>query len=87
MNKNRPVHEIRLGFIKASIWENNVGDKTTRHNVTLSRFYKDKESDQWKTAESFGRDDLLLVAKAADLAHSWIYEQRASANRDNRDPS
>jgi hypothetical protein len=74
--KNRPVHEVRLGAIKASIWENPAGD-SIRYSVALSRIYKDKDSDQWKSTESFGRDDLLLVAKVADMAHSWIFEQRA----------
>jgi hypothetical protein len=71
-NKNRPVHEVRLGAIRASIWENNVGE-TTRYNVTVSRIYKDGE--QWKSTESFGRDDLLVLAKVADRAHSWICEK------------
>jgi hypothetical protein len=76
MTKNRPVHEIRLGAIRASIWENTVGD-SHRHNVTLSRIYKDGE--QWKSTESFGRDDLLVVAKVADRAHTWICDQRQNA--------
>ncbi len=71
--KKKPAREIRLGFIKATIWENNFGE-STRHNVTLSRIYKDGE--EWKSSESFGRDDLLLLAKVADLAHSWICDQR-----------
>ena len=40
------------------------------HNVTFERSYKDGE--EWKTTTSFGRDDLLTLAKVADLAHSWI---------------
>ncbi len=39
------------------------------------RLYKDKEQDQWASTSSFGRDDLLLVAKVADTAHTWIFEQ------------
>jgi hypothetical protein len=76
-SRNRPVHEVRIGFVRASIWENTNGE-VTRHNVTLCRFYKDKEGDQWKTTESFGRDDLLVLAKVADTAHTWICEQRAN---------
>jgi len=77
-SKNRPVHEIRLGRIKAAIWENET-DNGVRHNVTVSRLYKD--GDQWKDSTSFGRDDLPLVAKVVDHAHSWIFEQGAeSAN-------
>jgi hypothetical protein len=72
---NKPVHTVRLGAIKAAIWENTVGENT-RHSVSLCRLYKD--GDQWKTTESFGRDDLLLLAKVADQAHTWICEQRAA---------
>lgn len=63
-----------MGTIKAAIWENetSVG---IRYNVHLSRIYKDGE--QWKQTESFGRDDLPLVAKVADLAHTWIFDQAA----------
>ena len=70
--KQKPAHEIRLGRIKATIWENET-ENGTRHNVTLSRIYKD--GDQWKQTSSFGRDDLPLVAKVADLVHTWTYEQ------------
>ena len=68
----RPVHEIRLGRIKAAIWENET-QNGTRNNVTISRLYKD--GDQWRDSTSFGRDDLPLVAKVVDEAHSWIFAQ------------
>jgi len=68
----RPVEEIRLGRIRAAIWENDTPNGT-RYNVTLSRLYKD--GDNWKDSSSFGRDDLPLVAKVADQVHSWIFAQ------------
>ena len=71
-SRHKPVHEIRLAAIRASIWENETS-AGTRHNVTMSRLYKDGE--KWKDTTSFGRDDLLLVGKVADLAHTWIHEQ------------
>jgi hypothetical protein len=73
--KKRPVHEVRLGRIKAAVWQNET-ENGTRHNVTISRLYRD--GDKWKDTTSFGRDDLPLVAKVADKAHSWIFEQGAS---------
>jgi hypothetical protein len=73
--KSRPIHEIRMGRIRAAIWENET-QNGTRHNVTLSRLYKD--GDEWKDSTSFGRDDLPLVAKVSDLAHSWIYQEVSS---------
>jgi hypothetical protein len=72
MATQKPAHEIRLGLIKATIWSNQT-EYGTRHSVVLARIYKDGE--EWKSTSSFGRDDLLVVAKVADLAHTWICEQ------------
>ena len=72
MAKQQPAHEIRMGTIKATIWENQT-QTGTRHNVTVSRIYND--GDEWKQTESFGRDDLQLLAKVIDLAHTWIFQQ------------
>lgn len=69
---NKPVHEIRLGAVKAAIWRNE-NESGIRHNVTIQRLYKD--GDDWKTTESFGRDDLPVVCKVTDMAHTWIYQQ------------
>ena len=81
-NNNKPVKEIRLGAVKGAIWENQVGD-TTRFNVVLKKIYKD--GSEWKATDSFGRDELLLVAKVADQAHSWIFEQKTgNANVESR---
>jgi hypothetical protein len=74
----RPVHEIRMGRVRAAIWENN-SQNGTRHNVTFSRLYRD--GDQWKDSSSFGRDDLPLLVKVADQVHTWIYQQSQSQSR------
>jgi len=71
--KDRPAHEIRMGRIKAVIWGNETESGSCRHNVQLRRIYKDGE--EWKQSDSFGRDDLPLVAKVADMAHTWIHER------------
>jgi hypothetical protein len=79
MNKQKPTHEIRLGSIKAAIWENK-SDSGIRHNVTVSRIYKDGED--WKSTESFGRDDLPLVAKVVDQAHTWIFAAQQQVKKE-----
>lgn len=78
---NKPVHEIRLGRIKAAIWSNDT-DEGVRFNVTMTRIYK--QGKDWKSSDSFGRDDLPLVAKVADMAHTWIY-QAGQPNADQRE--
>jgi hypothetical protein len=71
--RTQPVHVVRLRNIRAAIWANET-EYGVRYNVTVARLYKDNE-EQWRTSDSFGRDDLLLLAKVLDLAHTWICEQ------------
>ena len=73
---NKPVAELRIGAVKATVWENEVGG-ITRPNVTFSRLYRDE--DQWKTTHSFGFNNLLTLAKLADQAHTLIAEGNAEA--------
>lgn len=72
MSQEKPVHEIRLGKVKAAVWQN-ATENGLRFNVTFSRIYKTEKG--WESSSSFGRDELPLVSKVADLAHTWIYEQ------------
>jgi len=71
-DKQKPVHEVRIGAIKAAVWKNET-ENGARYNTTVSRLYKDGE--EWASTDSFGRDDLLTLGKVADLAHTWIHQQ------------
>jgi len=73
----KPIHEIRMGRIKAAIWQNET-DSGVRYNVTFSRIYKD--GTDWKQTESFGRDDLPVLAKVADQAHTFIFQKQQEAD-------
>lgn len=73
----KPVHEIRMGRILAAVWENDTKNGIV-HNVTVSRLYKD-DNDKWSDSTSFGRDDLLVLSKVSDKAHSWIFEQSGAS--------
>ena len=70
-----PVKTLRLGRIKAAIWENE-SDSKKFYNVTFARTYVD-EAKNFHDTDSFGRDDLPLVAKLADQAHTFIFERLA----------
>ncbi len=76
---NRPAHTIRYGAVRAAIWRNIVDNGNASRPLycaTFSRSYKDGE--HWKESSTFGADDLLLLAKAADEAHTWITKQRSA---------
>ena len=71
MANPKPISEVRIGRVKAAIWPNETEGRR-RYNVTFSRLYKG--GDQWKSTQSFSRNDLLLLAKVSDQAHSRIFE-------------
>ena len=78
--KEKPVHEIRLGRIRAAIWANEADNRQVWFNVTVSRLYKD--GDQWKDTSTYRRDDLPIVAKVVDMAYAWIWGQDVPADPD-----
>lgn len=69
-----PVKELRIGLVKATIWKNSSTQKGDFFRVTIARLYKDGAA--WKESTRFDRDDLLVLSKLADQAHSWIVEQQ-----------
>ena len=75
-----PVKTFRLGRIKAAVWENEA-DRKTFYNVTFARTYVD-DAKNYHDTDSFGRDDLPLVAKLADQAHTFIFERLAEGKAD-----
>jgi hypothetical protein len=72
----RPVHEVRLGRVKAAVWLS-IGQYGVRHTVKVSKVYKagDGGGERWQSTDVFFVDDLLVLAKVIDLAHTWIHQQ------------
>lgn len=83
----QPVEEIRIGSIKSAIWRNDSGDRQQVHfNVTFQRLYRTEEG-KWQSTHSFGRDDLLVLMKVADAAHTRIMELMATAQQRQESPA
>lgn len=76
-NPKKPVHEIKCGGVKASIWKN-TGDHGNFHTVTFSRAYRD--GDAWKSSASYRFAHLLALAFCVAEAQVWIFaSERKSA--------
>jgi hypothetical protein len=73
--KPKPAYQVRLGCVRAAIWQNST-DKGTWHKVTFSRLFMDK-SNKWQDTESFAREDLLLLAEVARQAACILYKDEA----------
>jgi hypothetical protein len=77
--KPKPIHEVRLGRVRAAVWQN-ATDKGTWCKVTFSRLFKDK-NDKWQDSDSFGKEDLLLLAEVARQAACILYQDDADSDR------
>ena len=75
----KPIDEVRLGRVKAAIWQNAVdtpdGRGFVRYGVTFEKLYLNRDG-QWRGTGSFGKDDLLLLAKVAEQAFDRIQEMQ-----------
>jgi hypothetical protein len=76
--RNRPVHEVRLGTVKAVIWANQTEGGRVRHNFQLRRLFKRDAEAQWEGSDNFGRDDGFEVMEVTRLAILWMYQQGQS---------
>jgi hypothetical protein len=70
--KRKPIRKIKAWPISAAIWDQEHEGRRF-FNVTFQRSYK-KEDGSYANSDSFGKDDLLLLAKVADRAHTAILE-------------
>ncbi|MGC4006125.1 MAG: hypothetical protein QM811_24605 [Pirellulales bacterium] len=68
MTRALPVHEIRLGRVRAVIWEESTPEGP-KHSVAFGR--AQTPGDQ---SERYAPEELPLVLEASDLAHLWICE-------------
>jgi hypothetical protein len=73
MTKEKPIREIKMGSVRAAIWQNALENGRVMYSVTFSRLYK--EDGAWRDSTSFGRTELPLVARAAEMALDWVYSQ------------
>lgn len=81
----KPLRTLRIGAVQAAIWRND-GEKGPFYNVTFERRYRDSQ-EQWQSSHSFGRDDLLILAKIADEAHTIVCNQQSKDRDEQRQAS
>jgi len=67
---NQPAAKFRIGYVTATVWQNDNGF----YNTELARTYKD--GGDYKETSSLGHGDLLNAAKVLERAEAWISEQK-----------
>jgi len=81
--KNQPIMRVSCHPVSAAIWRNENGGKAF-YSATFERQYKDKDG-KYQTSGNFSASDLLLLAKAADLAHTEILGRQERDRAGNAD--
>jgi|NGEPerStandDraft_6_1074524.scaffolds.fasta_scaffold66608_3 hypothetical protein len=69
--KNQPILRVDCYPIVAAIWRNKNAEGDAFYSATFQRKYKDKEGKH-RSSGNFSTSDLLLLAKAADIAHTQM---------------
>ena len=70
MANQKPVDEIRIGRVKATIWR--TEPMNSPGTTSPSRVFT-KTAISGRVRRASGGNDLLVLAKVADLAHSRIF--------------
>ena len=68
-DKAKPAHKIRHRGLAVTIWKN-AGDNGPWFSVTPSRVYK--QGDEWREANSYDTEEVLVLAQLLEEAHQWI---------------
>lgn len=69
----QPVHEIRIGLVKAAVWQNESADGAkVWYKATFSKLYFDDAQSEWRSVKNFDMTDLLVLAEVARQAALWI---------------
>ena len=74
MGKKQPAHEIKLGKLRVTIWENETEAQDVWFTAVLTRLYK--TGNVWKESSTLKHEDLPVAMKAMDLAFRWIWKTR-----------
>ena len=80
----QPLKKFRAGQVSCALWENEVTVGNRKIHVlkaTIERRYKDA-SGEWKSSQSFGRQEIPLVRWCLDKAFDVIVGEQGSQAED-----
>jgi hypothetical protein len=74
-NTSKPAARVTMYPVTAAIWRNESNGRNF-YSVSFERTFKD-DAGNWKSTSSFNTQDLLLLAKVADQAHTEVVKLQA----------
>ena len=83
-NTTLPVAKFKAGQVSSAVWENQMsinGKTITVLKATVQRRYKDKNSGEWKSSGSFGRNEIPLAIFCLQKALEEIVDKQNAASQ------
>lgn len=81
----RPAAKVRAGAISCALWQNEIvvgGRKVAALKASIERRYKDA-SGEWRSANSFGRNEIPLAMYCLQKAFEHIIEHETAAGEES----
>jgi len=78
-----PLAKFKAGAISCALWESEAnvnGQMKTMLKATVERRYKDANG-QWKSSNSFGRNEIPLVQWCLDQAFTAMVQEKVSGEQ------
>lgn len=67
-----PIWKEQHNRVQGAMWQHIQDDGSVRFTVSISRSYKDRDDDKWKSVHYFDRKDLKDVRLVCDEAEEEI---------------
>ena len=87
MASQAPVDKFRAGAVSAALWENEItvgGQRKTVLKASVSKRYRD-QNGEWKTSQSFSRDEIPLAVYCLGKAFEAMVEKHAAPGEEEVD--
>jgi hypothetical protein len=85
MANNKPKQKYTAGQISATVWENEIvvnGQPKTVLKASIARRYCDNKTGEWKSSQSFSRNEIPLAIYCLQKAFDGIIETAAEGETD-----
>lgn len=80
-----PVWKTQHGRVQGAMWKHIQDDGKTRFTISISRSYKDKDTEKWQNVHYFDAKDLRDIHATCDEAQEQLPSLQNAEQDDEND--
>jgi hypothetical protein len=88
MANNKPKQKYSAGQVSATVWENEIvvnGQPKTVLKASIARRYRDNKTGEWKSSQSFSRNEIPLAIYCLQKAFDGIVDNTTQGDAEEAD--